>query len=152
MKATTRSILLKISDWGEERIVSFKLPPRGGVNDGGSVEDAPSHLHLFSFPSGTRKEEVKINNIQKNPLLITLTVAMTYDFPEAPWLAERLEDKGCVVVFVSASFDDQGLTRSYDFACPTKLRGGAYSVGGGALCRLRGRSPKGEVGANCEEM
>ena len=82
---TMRSILLVIYDWGEERIDPFKIPPGGGVEnvDGIGSEDTPNRLHLFEFPSGTRKEEVKKNNIHEKTLLIPLTIETAEAYLEA---------------------------------------------------------------------
>ena len=49
----------------------------GGFQDGVSVEGNPSRLHLFAFPSETRKEEVKKDNTKEKKLLIPFAVNMT---------------------------------------------------------------------------
>ena len=71
----------------------------GGFNNANGIggEDTPDRLHLFEFPSGTRKEEVKNNNIHENTLLIPLTIATTEDYLEARWPEEILSSgKGLV--------------------------------------------------------
>ena len=60
---TMRSILLIVSDWGEEYIVPFNILPGGVVGNGVGGKETPGRLHSFAFPSGTKKEEEKQNNI-----------------------------------------------------------------------------------------
>ena len=52
----------------------FKLLLGGDVGIDVGIKDTPGHLHFFAFLSGTRKEEVKNNNIEENNFLIPFTV------------------------------------------------------------------------------
>ena len=113
---TTRSILLVVSNWLVEQIVPIKLLPVGGfINDCVGGEERPVCLYSFLFLSGTRKEEVKQNNIEENILLIPIIVSITDVSPEARWLAKSSTEAGYTVFifFVLASFGGRGTKRSY---------------------------------------
>ena len=62
----TCGILIIFYNWGEEWINPFKIMTRRIV----IYKDIPSHIHLFAFTSGTRKEEGNHNNKEKKTLLI----------------------------------------------------------------------------------
>ena len=110
---------------------------------------------MFAFPSRTRKEEAKNNDIKGNTLFITLPVLMAGASPDVRWLAERSAAAEYVIIVISASLGGWGATRSYTpepRGWSTMLVVEAYSVGGSALYRWRWRRQKREVGENCEEL
>ena len=110
MMTTMRNILLVIINLVEEWIFPFKILPGGSVSNNVGGEETPGRLHLFDFPSGTRKEEVKENNKKENTLLIPLTMAMMNASPEGQWLAKRSSAVGYIIVIILASFGGRGQT------------------------------------------
>ena len=69
-----RGILIIIYNWRMRWIFPFNLLLGGDVGDNVIGEENPTHLYLFAFKSGMRKEEVNNNNKEEKKFLISLTV------------------------------------------------------------------------------